>query len=205
MDAINQDPSDLDGIPRDSLDRKTTPIDFIIVGSGPGGAPLACRLAEAGMNVLVLEAGVDPGKSPSEKPCKPCVKAEKDVVVQQGSEAAATRTAENDHLTYFCPGLHAAATEPHEYPNSKAVCTSWGFWAKHYSDSNSKPVFYPRASALGGCSAHHAMISIYGSDHDWQAIADKTGDASWAPGKMRMIYQQIEHLRYGDSPTLVGR
>lgn len=33
--------------------------DYIVVGSGAGGGPLAARLAEAGMNVLLLEAGSD--------------------------------------------------------------------------------------------------------------------------------------------------
>ena len=34
-------------------------VDFVIVGSGAGGAPLAANLAEAGYEVLVLEAGGD--------------------------------------------------------------------------------------------------------------------------------------------------
>src|SRR3954462_3548291 len=40
--------------------------DYIIVGSGAGGAPLAARLALAGFRVLVLEAG--PGKEVSIPP-----------------------------------------------------------------------------------------------------------------------------------------
>lgn len=32
-------------------------VDFLIVGAGAGGATLACRLAEAGFSVVVLEAG----------------------------------------------------------------------------------------------------------------------------------------------------
>jgi NADPH-dependent glutamate synthase beta subunit-like oxidoreductase len=33
--------------------------DYIVVGSGPGGAPVACRLARAGFSVLLIEAGID--------------------------------------------------------------------------------------------------------------------------------------------------
>jgi choline dehydrogenase len=34
--------------------------DYIVVGSGAGGAPLAANLAKAGFSVLLLEAGGDP-------------------------------------------------------------------------------------------------------------------------------------------------
>ena len=33
--------------------------DYIVVGSGPGGGPLACNLARAGFKTLLLEAGED--------------------------------------------------------------------------------------------------------------------------------------------------
>jgi choline dehydrogenase len=33
--------------------------DYIVVGSGPGGGPLAANLAKAGQSVLLLETGDD--------------------------------------------------------------------------------------------------------------------------------------------------
>jgi choline dehydrogenase-like flavoprotein len=37
--------------------------DYIVVGSGPGGDPLAARLAIAGYRVLLIEAGDDEGSA----------------------------------------------------------------------------------------------------------------------------------------------
>lgn len=182
-----------DEIPAASADRQSTPIDYIVVGSGPGGGPLACRLAEAGMNVLVLEAGPDPGASQ----------------LPGDSNPADMRKFENDRIEYYCPGLHASATEPELYqssnpgPAGNPPLTSWGFDATHYS--RGPKIYYPRASALGGCSAHHAMISVYGYDSDWKKIADLTGDETWLPGQMRMIYEQLERVSYPKPITRIGQ
>lgn len=47
----------------DSPGRRPTTVlrgyDYIVVGSGPGGAPVAARLGLAGFRVLVIEAGQD--------------------------------------------------------------------------------------------------------------------------------------------------
>src|SRR4051795_12499559 len=41
-------------------DKRAGDFDYIIIGSGAGGGPLAARLARAGFKVLLLEAGGDP-------------------------------------------------------------------------------------------------------------------------------------------------
>ncbi len=37
--------------------QQTADYDFIVVGSGAGGGPLACNLVKSGFRVLLLEAG----------------------------------------------------------------------------------------------------------------------------------------------------
>jgi choline dehydrogenase len=45
----------------------TVEYDYIVVGSGPGGGPLAANLAKAGADVLLIEAGDDQGNNPVEE------------------------------------------------------------------------------------------------------------------------------------------
>ena len=140
--------------------------DYVIVGSGAGGGTLAARLVEAGMRVFVLEAGGDP---------------------------CATRA---DRLPddYDVPGFHAFACEN--------PAMSWNFHVRHYADDARQSrdpkfdaragVLYPRAAALGGCTAHNAMIFMLPHDSDWNHIARLTGDRSWRASRMRRYARRVE-------------
>src|SRR5439155_25583939 len=60
-------------------------------------------------------------------------------------------------------------------------------------------IFYPRSSAIGGCTAHHAMITIAPNDKDWNDIADLTGDNSWRADNMRGYFARFERCQYIDA------
>ena len=140
--------------------------DFIVVGSGAGGGVLASRLArnDRGLKVLQIDAGSDPRA--------------------------------NKH--YQVPAFHALATEDPEL--------RWDYFVEHFSDRNlahqdekyaidpkvgkDKGIFYPRASAIGGCTAHHAMITVYPDPSDWDDIAAMTGDVSWASDEMWRYFER---------------
>src|SRR6266540_233003 len=57
-------------------------------------------------------------------------------------------------------------------------------------------IFYPRSSGIGGCTAHHAMITIRPNDNDWNYIAKLTGDASWSADAMRGYFAKFERNQY---------
>ena len=126
--------------------------DYVIVGSGAGGGTLAARLVEAGASVFLIEAGGD----------------------ARASDAA--RMPDD----YDVPGFHAHACEN--------PAMSWDFQVRHYASEARQArdpkyragagVLYPRAAALGGCTAHNAMIYMPPHDSDWDAIAELTGDRS---------------------------
>ena len=145
-------------------------VDYVVVGSGAGGGTVAARLAAAGMSVMVLEAGADPE----------------------------TLNAPGLPEDYEVPAFHPFASE------NRAM--AWNYRVHDFGDdaerrpgadaSGRRGVLYPRASTLGGCTAHHAMILMAPHESDWNAIADLTGDRSWRADAMRRYFQRLENCRY---------
>ena len=55
-------------------------------------------------------------------------------------------------------------------------------------------ILYPRASGIGGCTVHNAMITMSGPADDWNAIASMVDDQSWNSERMRRLFRAAREL-----------
>lgn len=139
--------------------------EFIVIGSGAGGGPLAANLARNGHRVLLLEAGEDAGER-----------------LNYQVPAYHARSTEDPAMRwdYF---VDHYGDETRQLADDKMV----------FDEATGEPkgILYPRAGTLGGCTAHNALISIAAHDSDWNRIAEITGDASWSAERMRPLQDNV--------------
>ncbi|KAJ6783556.1 hypothetical protein PWT90_07710 [Aphanocladium album] len=156
--------------------------EYIIIGSGPGGGPLAANLARAGHSVLLLEAGGDTGES-----------------LLQQVPAWSTLASETPGMAWSFFVNHYEDQAQAQRDNKYTYLLSNGsYYVGLDPPSDAKPlgILYPRGATVGGSSQVNAMNFALPPDNDWRHIADLTGDASWRPEKMRNLFVEIEKNGY---------
>ena len=152
---------------------QTLHADYVVVGSGPGGGPLACNLAKAGYSVILLEAGTPATEPDLETMIK--------VPVFNSFVTADPRVAWEFYVRHY-------ADTAQQQRDSKYVAAKDG-------------ILYPRASTIGGCSIHNVLVMMYPSNSDWDNIAGLTDDTSWSADNMRNYFQRLERCRYATPPV----
>lgn len=152
------------------------------MGSGPGGGPLAARLAIAGHKVLLIDAGDDQGSA-----------------IQQEVPALHLAATEYEPMRWDYFVNHYNNETRQEQDSKMTWKTPYG---EHYVGANPPPnssplgILYPRAGTLGGCGSHNALITIYPHKSDWSYIQSLTGDDSWDPDNMRTYFERLENSEY---------
>ncbi|KAL3426954.1 alcohol dehydrogenase [Phlyctema vagabunda] len=158
------------------------PYEYVIVGSGPGGGPLAARLAIAGYKVLLLDAGDDQGSS-----------------TEYQVPALSLQATEYGPMKWDYYVNHYSDLAQQQKDSKMTYRTQSGeLYIGLDPPSSATPlgILYPRAGSLGGCGSHNALIGIYPHKSDWSYIASLTGDSSWAPDAMRQYFKRMENAEY---------
>ncbi|KAG9127387.1 hypothetical protein FRC07_014332 [Ceratobasidium sp. 392] len=146
-------------------------IDYIIVGTGAGGGPLAARLALNGYKVLALDAGYDTYENNVTIPLYFGRSNEDEKVV----------------LDYYTD----------HYANGSKVNT-WYPRAQGIGTKSSQIALLARCSDIqpGGSTIHNALIHMRSQDWDFDNIAAKTNDASWKAASMKQYFTRLEKNLY---------
>ncbi|KAF9268497.1 hypothetical protein L218DRAFT_852577, partial [Marasmius fiardii PR-910] len=146
-----------------------TEYDYVIVGAGAGGGPLAARLVEAGYSesdltwckVLVLDTGHDVDNFNTTIP------------------AYFIRAAED-------PQIELSYTL-NEYPVGFPIQKNDQWYMFRY----------PRARGIGGSTIHNAMFNIIANTRpELDGLARMFNDSTWSRDNMQSIFKRIEHNLY---------
>ncbi|KAI1116818.1 GMC oxidoreductase [Nemania sp. NC0429] len=157
------------------VEAQATEYDFIVVGTGPGGGPLAVNLAKAGYSVFLMEAG-DASVATGFGQYPPSITW--DFFVNHYPEGDA-RNNQYSHLTWKTPEGRYWVGRTGAPAGSKLL-----------------GVYYPRGATLGGSSMINAMCTWLPSDSDWNYVYELTGDVTWKADNMHKIFAKIEHNNY---------
>ncbi|KAI1151303.1 hypothetical protein F4825DRAFT_365798 [Nemania diffusa] len=156
--------------------------DYVVVGSGPGGGPLAVELAKAGSSVLLLEAGSDLLDDP---------------IYQDINSAPSAINNPNSRWDFFVKHSDDPEREL-RYKHMTWLTRNGSFYVGLDPPEGAEQlgIWYPRAATFGGGAAIDNAVLELPPDETWDYIANITGDKSWAASEMRKIYEEIENAHY---------
>jgi choline dehydrogenase len=159
-----------------------TGYEYVVVGSGAGGGPLAARLALAGHKTLLIEAGDDQGHN-----------------VNYTVPAFSAKASEDEAMAWNFFVRHYADNDRQalDYKTTYETPDGGEYTGLNPPEgSTMKGTLYPRTGTLGGCTAHNAMVTVYPHESDFEYLATLTGDSSWSPDNMRKYFKRMENNKY---------
>ena len=156
--------------------------DYIVVGSGAGGGPLAASLARDGYSVLLLEAGED----------KPEDDDYRDIPALHPIASERAGLSWQYFVDHYSDSQRAIRDS--KYCDNSTLCEDVTSTAATVDQKTG--VFYPRGATVGGSTAVNAMIAVKIHNSDWDYIADVTGDDSWRAEYMQSYFEEIERNLY---------
>jgi choline dehydrogenase len=120
--------------------------EYVVVGSGAGGGPVAARLAIAGYKVLLIDAGNDQGSS-----------------YQQKVPALMLQSTEYEPMRWDYYVNHYQNLSRQERDSKMSYrTTASDLYVGLNPPAGATPlgILYPRSGTLGGCTAHNALITV---------------------------------------------
>lgn len=156
--------------------------EFVVVGAGAGGGPLAARLAMAGHRTLLLDAGDDQGAN-----------------VNYTVPAYSAKSSEDEAMAWNFFVRHYAddARQARDFKTSYETPDGRIYTGlSPPAGARMLGTLYPRAATLGGCTAHNALVTVYPHRSDFDDLARLTGDDSWSASRMRPYFARLEHNRH---------
>ncbi|KAB5522833.1 hypothetical protein GE09DRAFT_1258376 [Coniochaeta sp. 2T2.1] len=156
--------------------------EYVVVGSGAAGGIVAATLANAGKNVLLLEAGPD-------------TRNDDRIFVNSLSYPVAT-----DNQLHFFVQHGSDPSVEQDFSLYHWRLKNGSVWAGPKSnapkDAIGLGVFYPRGYGTGGSPNINARASILANDNDWDKMAEMIGDSSWSGREMRRYFADLEKNLY---------